>query len=92
MLPKKDSDGTKHLFAFVSILVHSTMFYLTFPIPLIKELFARILGFKVVSALDFEEAYLQFTLAPDSRIKATFTWNGIKYFFVGCPFGVMCVR
>ena len=41
-----------------------------------------------MSAIDLPQGYTQFPIAPSDTVKLTFTWNGIRYMFLGCPFGL----
>jgi hypothetical protein len=57
-------------------------------LPRISELFSRLKGFRIATALDLESSYNQFPLHPDDRRRTTFTWRRVRYMFVGCPFGL----
>jgi hypothetical protein len=59
-----------------------------YPIPIIKSLFEKLNGFSVASSLDLMWSYHQFPIHAPHRIKTTFTWNGVRYMFVGAPFGI----
>ena len=56
--------------------------------PKISEIFDCLHGFGSVSAIDLHQGYTQFPIAPSDTVKLTFTWNGIRYMFLGCPFGL----
>ena len=57
-------------------------------LPTFSELFRRLEGFAIASALDLASSFTQFTIAKMDRIKTAFTWGGIRYMFVGAPFGL----
>ena len=57
-------------------------------IPRIADILDESLGFAIVSSLDLTKSYHQFMIAPQDREKTTFTWQGVKYMFVGAPFGL----
>jgi hypothetical protein len=62
-------------------------------LPKINELFARLHGFSIASALDLKQSYHQFSLDLEDQIKTTFTWPrgggaNCRYMFAGCPFGL----
>ena len=57
-------------------------------IPRIQDLFDRLKGFKVASALDLFESYHQFALATKDQEKTAFSWGGAQYCFQGAPFGI----
>ena len=59
-----------------------------FQIPNIRKMIYDIGRKKHFAEFDLQEAYLQFPLHPDSRPFTAFTWRGIQYQFVGCPFGI----
>ena len=59
-----------------------------FHTPRSREVYDKTFGAAVLTGLDLEQGYLQFPLSPQSRIFTTFTWKGVKYMFVGCPFGL----
>ena len=56
--------------------------------PKISEIFDRLQGFAIVSAIDLQQGYTQFPVFPGDTVKLTFTWSGIRYMFLGCPFGL----
>jgi RNase H-like domain found in reverse transcriptase/Integrase core domain/Chromo (CHRromatin Organisation MOdifier) domain/Integrase zinc binding domain/Reverse transcriptase (RNA-dependent DNA polymerase)/Retrotransposon gag protein len=59
-----------------------------FPIPHIRDVLESFAGNSVFGEFDLSEAYLQFTLHPDSQPLTAFTWNRRQYMFVGCPYGI----
>ena len=56
--------------------------------PKISEIFDCLQGFAIVSAIDLRQGYTQFPIFPGDTVKLTFTWNGVQYMFLGCPFGL----
>lgn len=59
-----------------------------FPIPYIRDVLESFAGNSVFGEFDLSEAYLQFTLHPDSQPLTAFTWNRRQYMFIGCPYGI----
>ena len=59
-----------------------------FQLPHIRDQLANFAGNAIFGEIDLQEAYLQFTLHPDSRPYTAFTWRGKQWMFVGCPFGL----
>jgi hypothetical protein len=59
-----------------------------FQLPYIRDVLERFHGCKFFGEVDLSEAYLQFSLHPDSRKYTAFTWKGRQYVFIGCPFGI----
>jgi hypothetical protein len=57
-------------------------------VPKISELFGKLSGFKVASALDFEESYTQCRVSKEDRIKLTISWDNQRYMFARAPFGL----
>ena len=56
-------------------------------LPRIQELFDRLRGFVIASALDLQDSYHQFSIHKPHRVKTTFTWGGVRFMFEGAPFG-----
>ena len=59
-----------------------------FQLPYIRNVLERFIECVIFGEFDLSEAYLQFMLHPDSQPYTAFTWRGIQYMFVGCPFGI----
>lgn len=59
-----------------------------FQLPFIRNVLEQFTGCDIFDEFDLSEAYLQFQLHPDSRPYTAFTWQGVQYMFVGCPFGI----
>jgi hypothetical protein len=59
-----------------------------FPLPNIRHALESLGGNSIFGEFDLTEAYLQFPLHPDSQPYTAFTWEGVQYMFVGCPFGI----
>jgi len=59
-----------------------------FTFPMIREGLSHFQGCSIFGELDLEEMYLQFPLSKESQPLTSFTWDGVKYMFVGCPFGL----
>lgn len=59
-----------------------------FQLPYIRNVLEQFQGCSIFGEFDLSEAYLQFTLHPDSRPYTAFTWKGRQFMFVGCPFGI----
>ena len=59
-----------------------------FQLPYIRNVLEQFFGCTIFGEFDLSEAYLQFTLHPESRPYTAFTWRGRQYMFVGCPFGI----
>ncbi len=59
-----------------------------FPIPNLGEIFQSFKGMKYFSEIDLTDAFLQLELAERDQKVMSFTWEGIQYSFVGCPFGL----
>jgi len=59
-----------------------------FEIPRIREILESFSGCSIFAELDLSEAYLQTRLHPDCQPYTAFTWRGVQYMFVGCPFGL----
>ena len=60
------------------------------PLPKIDDIYARLKGSKVFSALGFQSGYHHVELTPKARPKMAFTLPGNlgKWEFVRCPFGL----
>jgi hypothetical protein len=59
-----------------------------FGIPLIKDILTALSGKVVFSELDLRQAYLQFDVAEEDRIKLTFRFDGKCYRWVRGIFGL----
>jgi hypothetical protein len=59
-----------------------------FEIPQIRRQLEKFAGQTIFGELDLEEAFLQFTVDPESRHLLCFTWKGVQYRFTCMPFGV----
>jgi hypothetical protein len=59
-----------------------------FALPHIRQSLERFSGMSIFGEFDLSDAYLQFKLHPDVQPYTAFTWKGIQYMFVGCPFGL----
>ena len=59
-----------------------------FQLPYIRAALDRFAGCVIFGQFDLFEAYLQFLLDVGSQSKTAFTWNGVQYMFVSCPFGI----
>ena len=86
---KRDPLGnyTKHRVCIDPRAINQLIPDLSLAVPKIAELFRKLHGFEVASSLDLQESYHQFPIREEDRIKTTFTWMGVRYFFVGAPFG-----
>ena len=60
----------------------------TLRVPLIIDLFKRLQGFKIASALDLKDGYYNIKIAEEDQIKLTFTWRGVRYLYRRAPFGL----
>ena len=58
------------------------------PLPKIKELYAKLLGSKVYSALDLRSGYYHISLSDESRQKSAFVTLFGKWEFRRVPFGL----
>jgi hypothetical protein len=87
---KKDADGRKsaHRVCIDPRAINTKLKDSAAMIPLILALFTLLSGFVVCSALDLQNSYHQFPLHPSDRLKTTFTWNNLRWMFVGAPFGL----
>lgn len=61
----------------------------TFQIPNIRNILESFGGNSIFGEFDLSEAYLQFSLHPESQPLTAFTWYGQQYMFVGCPYGIL---
>jgi RNase H-like domain found in reverse transcriptase/Chromo (CHRromatin Organisation MOdifier) domain/Reverse transcriptase (RNA-dependent DNA polymerase)/Integrase zinc binding domain/Integrase core domain len=89
--PKKDDQGNWTGFRVcldVRKLNLATIIGDQFQIPLIRDVLVSHHGCTIFGEFDLAEAYLQFSLHPESRPYTAFTWNNQQYMFVGCPFGL----
>jgi hypothetical protein len=59
-----------------------------FEIPLIGHSLEIMAGKKIFAEFDLQSAFFQFILHPDCRKYFAFTWEGVQYQYVGCPFGI----
>jgi hypothetical protein len=59
----------------------------SYPVPLIREIHEQLKGSVVFTQLDLKSGYNQCRVREEDQEKTTFTWNGVQYCFVGCPFG-----
>jgi hypothetical protein len=59
-----------------------------FALPHIRQSLEKFSGMSIFGEFDLSEAYLQFKLHPDVQPYTAFTWQGVQYMFVGCPFGL----
>jgi hypothetical protein len=59
-----------------------------FGIPLIKDILTALSGKVVFSELDLRQAYLQFDVAEEDRIKLTFRFDGKCYRWMRGIFGL----
>ena len=59
-----------------------------FPLPKIDDILRSFSGRSIYGEFDLEEAYLQYRLHESSQKYTAFTFEGIQYVFVGCPFGL----
>ena len=62
-----------------------------FPIPRLRELLDKAANAQIFSALDLENSYHQFEITASDRTKTSFTWKGVQYMFIGCPFGLKTI-
>jgi transposase InsO family protein len=60
----------------------------TSEIPRIGDALEIMAGKSVFAEFDLENAFFQFKLHPECRKYTAFTWGGVQYQFVGCPFGI----
>ena len=59
-----------------------------FIIPMVNDILEEVAGAKCISTIDLEKSFHQLPLNPEDRIKTSFTWNGVRYMFIGTPFGL----
>lgn len=59
-----------------------------YSLPLIKDIFNKISGFKIACRLDLADSFNQLPICENDRQKTTFSFNGKRYIFNGAPFGV----
>ena len=87
---KKDLDGhlTDSRICIDPSSLNETIPDLNYPIPLIGDLIRRLFGFSIASLLDVYQSYCQNRLGDESQDPLSFTWEGVRYSFVGAPFGV----
>jgi hypothetical protein len=91
MAPKRDNTGTItgiRVCLDTRALNLALTVYDKFQLPYIKTALESLAGSSIFGEFDLAEAYLQFEVAPDSRVYTAFTWEGTQYVFVGCPFGI----
>ena len=69
-------------------LLNNTIKPDSFPLPLIAELLELLDGAMIFSKIDLKQGFNQFQIHPDDRLKTTFTWDGVQYYFIGAPFGL----
>ena len=60
-----------------------------FMIPNIKEIYARISGFKIASVLDLKDSFLQIGMSQSSREFTTFRWKNHAYQWTRMFFGAL---
>lgn len=58
------------------------------PIPSVDAVINSLQGFEYISEIDLTKSFNQIEIAEADRIKTTFTWNGTRWMFRGCPFGL----
>lgn len=56
--------------------------------PTVAELLQQVEGFTHASAIDLSKAYQQLPIAPQDRIKTTFTFKGKKWQWARWPYGL----
>jgi hypothetical protein len=59
-----------------------------YPVPLIKDIFQKMSGAKIISTLDLYAAFHRFRIAEEDQHKLSFTWQGVQYMFIKVPFGL----
>ena len=86
---KKDLYGrwTKHRVCIDPRAINALLPDNMLAVPRINELFDRLRGARVFTALDLLHSYHQFRIAPEDCIKTAFSWDGQRWMFVGAPFG-----
>lgn len=57
-------------------------------LPKISEIFQKMQGASVYTTLDLTNAFHRFKVHNRDQHKLSFTFNDIKYCFIGCPFGL----
>lgn len=57
-------------------------------LPKIDELFDRLADAAIITVLDISDAFPSCKVHPDTRKYMQFTWDGVRYQFVGMPFGI----
>ena len=89
-VPKKDDSGnyTGVRLCLDTRGLNSILQDVQYTLPLVKEIFDKISGFKIASRLDLADSFNQLPLNGKDRIKTTFTFEGKRYMFNGAPFGV----
>ena len=86
---KKDLFGkwTKHRVCIDPRPINNLLPNSPLAVPRVNDLFERLQGAVVFSALDLRQSFHQFAIKRDDQVKTTFTWNGVRYMFRGAPFG-----
>jgi len=76
---KKDAQGNwcKYRICIDPRHVNALLPECNLPIPIFSELFRKLEGFKIASALDLESSYHQFTVEELDRMKTACTWDGL---------------
>lgn len=88
LVKKKDSDTPRLCLDFHELNKKATTGD-AFPIPRINEIIDTLHNKNIFSKLDIKDAYYVVPLAPDSRKKTAFTFNGRQYEFTRMPMGLM---
>ena len=88
--PKKDDNGlmTKIRLCLDTRGLNGCLQDLRYELPLVRDVFKRISGFKLASRLDLAESFHQLPIVETDRVKTTFTFAGKRYMFRGAPFGI----
>lgn len=90
LAPKRDLYGTKLNWrtCFDARAINRRLKCESYGIPKIKQLFARVAGFKFCSALDLIGAFHQLPIRDQDKPITTFSWKNKRYQFRGAPFGL----
>ena len=88
--PKKDEEGkyTKLRLCLDTRGLNSVLKDVYYNLPLIKDIFDKISGFKIASRLDLADSFNQLPIKINDRPKTTFTFMNKRFMFNGAPFGI----
>jgi transposase InsO family protein len=93
VVPKRDITGSVkgHRVCIDPRHINLLLENVSYPLPLIKEIFGAMTGMSYFSKIDLESGFNQFLLGKESQEVTTFTWENKQYVFTVCPFGFKIV-